>query len=237
MTAKTLSSGGVSEVVNNEVGPPVLSPEDYRGAGIYCIHCLSNRKSYVGQARAVGRRLRYHRARLRNGQHWNSHLQQAWALYGEAAFSFRLVEAVSDESCLGIRERYWIEQLGAANRISGFNLTYGGEGGRPTEETLAKVCAAAKLRGASEDFRLKVSLSWTPERRQAQAEKTRACSGDNYPAERRAKMSRIALARPPISEETRQKMSQVRLGRKASIETRQKMSQAQLRRYAPDSRV
>ncbi len=92
-----------------------------RASGIYQIRCTPTGKIYIGSAVDLRDRWRHHRSSLRRGNHRNSHLQNAWAKYGEANFEFFVLEFV-DESDLLRAEQEWIEKTGCANRSIGFNI-------------------------------------------------------------------------------------------------------------------
>lgn len=61
-------------------------------AGIYLIFNLLSRKSYIGYSETIRKRWQLHRNRLRRNKHKNSHLQDAWNMYGEKAFIFSILE-------------------------------------------------------------------------------------------------------------------------------------------------
>lgn len=100
--------------------------------GIYCIVNNVNGKQYVGQAANIKARWTQHRQALRNGTHYNAHLQSAWDKYSESAFSFCILEECPIES-LNDREQYYISALDTFQ--NGYNMTKGGEGTRGCTHT------------------------------------------------------------------------------------------------------
>lgn len=91
--------------------------------GIYKIENLVNEKVYIGQAVNISRRWNEHKFHLKNNNHYNKHLQNAWNKYGEENFKFEPIE-----ECLEIeldeKEIYWIAKF----KDNSYNLTFGGEG-------------------------------------------------------------------------------------------------------------
>lgn len=62
--------------------------------GIYKIVNRVNGKYYVGSSNNIWKRVEYqHKKQLRDGNHWNTHLQSAWNQYGESSFDFIVVES------------------------------------------------------------------------------------------------------------------------------------------------
>jgi group I intron endonuclease len=79
-------------------------------SGIYKIINVVNNKFYVGSAVNLRRRKARHFTELRNNRHNNSHLQAAWAKYGEKSFVFVVVEEVADTTKLLTAENVWLKE-------------------------------------------------------------------------------------------------------------------------------
>lgn len=83
-------------------------------SGVYLIYCSADEKGYVGSSLRVQTRFTNHRHDLRHGVHDNTHLQKAYIKYGEATFSFLLLEAVPKPATPEIlleRENHYLMQL------------------------------------------------------------------------------------------------------------------------------
>lgn len=78
--------------------------------GVYAIQCTDGR-CYVGGSIGIKRRWLQHQGALRRGEHKNQPLQSAWHELGEAAFSFMVLEFVSDAESLNAREQFWIDRM------------------------------------------------------------------------------------------------------------------------------
>jgi group I intron endonuclease len=107
---------------------------------IYKISNTINNKVYVGQTKKVFHsRMNSHKCLLRNNKHYNKHLQLAWNKYGEASFTFEVIEQLDPEMNFDLSnlERYWIKFYDSMNPEKGYNLTEGGEGclGRKMSKT------------------------------------------------------------------------------------------------------
>lgn len=192
--------------------------------GIYAISNKTSGKAYVGSALCLRQRWRTHRILLRRGAHHSIKLQRAWNKYGEAAFSFVVLEPVADESVLITREQAWFD--GAYVPEMGYNIApVAGNcaGMKHSPETRAKMSAAQKGRKLTEDeIKSRRSLRHTEE---TKARIAAAHRGKVVSPETRAKMSVIAKERV-YSDETKRKMSQSKMGHAVSPETRLKMSMA-----------
>jgi group I intron endonuclease len=105
--------------------------------GVYKIENALNNKMYIGQSIDVHSRWGYHIRALNNGTHYNDHLQRAWNKYGQDNFVFSVIERCS-ELDLDNKEMYYISKFDTTNCECGYNLTFGGEGGVPTDEVRAK---------------------------------------------------------------------------------------------------
>jgi group I intron endonuclease len=64
--------------------------------GIYTITNLLDGKYYVGSSLDLTKRLISHRTKLKNNNHINKYLQNAWNKYGEANFKFEVVLPLPD---------------------------------------------------------------------------------------------------------------------------------------------
>jgi group I intron endonuclease len=138
--------------------------------GIYKITNSGNDHFYIGSSVNLTRRKSRHFSELRNNRHNNRHLQAAWNKYGEAAFTFAVVELVGDVDQLHVAEDRWLAghvgasycynigmaaispMLGLSGSLS---PTYGY---RHTPEAKAKIAAAGKGRVISEETRAKRSV-------------------------------------------------------------------------------
>lgn len=78
--------------------------------GVYAIHCGPTGKRYIGSSRDCAGRWCFHRRGLQRGRHHNCHLQRAWEKHGAAAFSFCVLEVVSDAALLLLREQHHLDQ-------------------------------------------------------------------------------------------------------------------------------
>jgi group I intron endonuclease len=126
--------------------------------GIYRIINTINFKVYIGQSWDIEKRFKSHIA----GKH-NDHLKYSIKKYGIENFSMDcLVVLQSDgdtQKYLDILECLFIDLYNACNPEYGYNKKAGGDGSKPSEETIAKMRAAAigKKRPKSEEHRRKIS--------------------------------------------------------------------------------
>lgn len=150
-------------------------------AAIYAITCEANGKQYVGSAVKVRSRWASHRCWLRAGTHPNKHLQHAWNKYGEASFTFRVLECVMDPARLIEAEREWITALDTV--VNGFNSmlasgnTLGFRHSEATKERLREVARARDhsvlkrnaeaMRGTVAPNRGRPGRKWTDEQKLA----------------------------------------------------------------------
>jgi hypothetical protein len=109
-----------------------LDDINYSGSCIYTIANLDNNKIYVGQTNNYSKRYITHKAVLKTNTQKNKHLKSTF-LRGD-----NLVMSVL-ENCekyyLNEREMFWIDFFKTFDRCRGYNLTFGGEGGRHLPDT------------------------------------------------------------------------------------------------------
>src|SRR5215469_12667945 len=90
-------------------------------AGVYTIRCVATGQAYVGSSTDLEWGKGAHWARLRNGNHPNSRLQEAWTRRGEQMSVFEVLELVPDEGRLREAEAAHILAFGPAESSRGFN--------------------------------------------------------------------------------------------------------------------
>lgn len=94
-------------------------------SGIYCIENLVNHKKYIGQSKNLKRRLSDHLSELRNGKHFNDHLQRSWNTYGQENFNIFTL-CYCPEKDLDKKEIYYIDLYKTMNKDFGYNKDSGG---------------------------------------------------------------------------------------------------------------
>lgn len=216
--------------------------------GIYMIKNIVNGKIYIGQAVDIERRWKKHRSGLRGNDHDNKHLQNAWNKYGQENFEFTVI-CECDESQLNMMEIDYIAKLKTYDRDFGYNKTYGGDSGRPTEETKRKTSESLKGRTLSEEHKKNISeahkgKSFSEEHKKKMSEslkgrthteetkkklseslkgRTSPNKGKSFSEEHKKNISE-ALKGKPLSEETKKKLSEALKGHTVSEETKIKLS-------------
>lgn len=94
--------------------------------GIYKI--TINDRCYIGQSANPKQRLGHHLFDLRNENHDNQHLQNAFNKHGEVAMSFEVLESNIAKADIDEREAFWIAHFDSFH--NGYNKTPGGYLGR-----------------------------------------------------------------------------------------------------------
>jgi group I intron endonuclease len=92
--------------------------------GIYRIENLIDWKEYYGSSVDIAKRWDDHRSALRHNKHYNPHLQRAWNKYGEAAFSFQIIEDLDGETddYLLEREQWYLDNTQCLDPQYGYNI-------------------------------------------------------------------------------------------------------------------
>jgi group I intron endonuclease len=135
---------------------------------IYCYHCISTGKKYIGQTVYEERRKRQHRHDCKRGV--DNKFYRAVRKYGWNKFIYGIIEEY-DAEVLEEQEVYYIDCYDTYK--NGYNSTIGGEGVRgfsPSEETKKKQSVAAKNRT---DIRHNKKYFTEEEKREAKRERDR----------------------------------------------------------------
>lgn len=81
-------------------------------SGVYRIYNIKTRKSYVGSAKDIDKRLKYHFSNLRKNKHHSIKLQLSWNMtIDKSVFTTEILETVEDITQLKIREQIYIDKL------------------------------------------------------------------------------------------------------------------------------
>lgn len=189
---------------------------------IYKITNTVNGKAYIGQTihNAEKRRIRHHL----NG-YGNELVKNAVEKYGKDAFTH---EILHDSIIPEFLDDLEIEEIAKHNcvRPNGYNLTTGGSGGTPSEETRQRHLEAIRH---PEVRQRHLEAMRHPEVRQKLSE---ASTGKRHTDETRRKMSesRKGAQNPmygkPRSDDTKRKISEAKKGKTLTSEHRRKLSEA-----------
>ena len=189
-------------------------------------------KQYVGQSWGYETRMRSYRC---GGCKSQRVLYRAIRKHGWNNFTaVKIVQGIQTQEWLGKIETAYIMAFNTM-RPYGYNLTTGGEGGKPCAETIDKMSVAK--RGENHPL---FGKSPSPETRKKQSDANRGERNHNFgkspSPETRKKQSasqqaRFAREKHPMSgkkhsPETRKKQSEANRGKKVSPETRKKQSEA-----------
>jgi hypothetical protein len=89
-------------------------------SGVFALRCLVTREVWVGSSRDLGVARNGIWFVLRNGNHYDPALQNAWNAHGEGHFAYEILEKAGDNISdlrlpddLKRMKLYWIERLGA----------------------------------------------------------------------------------------------------------------------------
>jgi group I intron endonuclease len=185
-------------------------------AGIYKIQRIGSPDCYIGQTLNTYRRWAVHRHNLKANRHHSRYLQNAFNKYGESSFSFEVIEIFEmpvDIVALTAAEQRWIDDLRPTYNM--IPLARSRSGISPSPEARLKMSAAKKGKSLTIEHRQKMSAA-----HKARCELRRMLG-----------LPHLGGRTGPLSEETKQKISEAQKGRprpKASDETRAKMSASRM---------
>ena len=128
-------------------------------AGIYQIKNLVNNKVYVGSAVDVKQRIRAHRHLLKQGNHFNKHLQSAWDKYGENSFKFNLLQTVENKEELLSIEQEYLDSLDSDTKYNQREVAESNFGMKFSYEWRNNLSLAHQGKKASEETKEKMSLA------------------------------------------------------------------------------
>lgn len=112
---------------------------------MYRIYKITNKKTdkiYIGQTnKSPEDRLNEHIMNSENGKMF--YLSKAIRKYGKENFIIETIDYALNKNDINEKEIYWIKELKANNRLYGYNMTAGGEGGNTylckTEEEMKEI--------------------------------------------------------------------------------------------------
>ena len=111
---------------------------------IYAIKNTTNGKMYIGSTVNMTARFKKHRTDLKRNSHCNTHLQNAYNLYGEGALDF-IILATCGKHQLISKEKEFIEKYHSLDPTFGYNLTLPREViARKSSEKYREVLSKAK---------------------------------------------------------------------------------------------
>jgi hypothetical protein len=88
--------------------------------GIFAVRCRAANRVWIAASRNLERQQNGIWFMLRNGGHPNNAMSEAWRVHGQSAFTYEILEQVTDENPqlvpLLLRERagYWLTTLNAS---------------------------------------------------------------------------------------------------------------------------
>lgn len=136
---------------------------DFQKTGIYCIRNIINNKVYIGKAKCIYKRIKWHISALNiRDKDENYHLIQSWHKYGRDNFEYFVVEYLDlDEKLLSARELYWMNYYESLNPKKGYNKRYDSSTGMIVHESTRKKLSEPRQKYmlSNPEFREKLSNS------------------------------------------------------------------------------
>lgn len=104
---------------------------------VYIFQNKLNNKIYIGKSVNFLARVKQHVKNAKNNK--EGHFYAALRKYGIEQFNYFVIEEYSSKMEMNEGENFWIEYFRSWDRTIGYNLTFGGEGEIPTNETREKM--------------------------------------------------------------------------------------------------
>lgn len=232
---------------------------------IYLAINMKNRKVYVGKVeypRTIeirwkdhlkeGRKIKRIREQYPNRKIYATHLNNAIAKYGPEIWDVRKIDITFSRIELNERERFLIKKYDAMNPAIGYNMTEGGEGGRPSQEVIEiirkknkekwkeptyrkRICEATsaglKKKWQEPEFREKVvnglkKKRQEPEYREKKIEAIRSLWKNPDYKEKQRKIIKKRWENPQFKENHREKLREVWNNQKFKLMMSKKLSKA-----------
>lgn len=204
-------------------------------SGIYMWENIKTGKVYIGSSSNIRLRYNVHVSRLKQGNHWNSYLQNSWNIHSLNSFKFTIIENCIEANLL-IREQYWMNFYKSFNRNFGYNVnSIAGRttGYRHTKESKEKIRLANKQREykpASEKERKRLGSLQLGVKQSDATKLKKSLSmmgkliGYKHSKQTKRNMSIAHLGHKRHTQASKQKISLANIGRNHTKETRKKMS-------------
>lgn len=180
--------------------------------GIYALTNTKTGKKYVGQSIDIGRRMVEHS----KGKEPFA-IGRAISKYGWDSFEVEVLELCDRES-LNEREIAWIEQLRTTSP-NGYNMTTGGGQGMQVTDDVRKKISEATRNGLTPEV---IALRASKIRGRPKSEEWKKAMSERQ--RNPENVARIAAMARNMSDETRAKISNAKLGHKKSEETKERIS-------------
>ena len=107
----------------------------YKNSGIYIILNKKNNKYYLGSSKQILSRWSQHQSDLRCKRHANTHLQNAYNLYGKDVFIYLAIEITKDTLD---REQFYLEEYKPYDASIGYNIARNSTTGPNGEHVIRK---------------------------------------------------------------------------------------------------
>lgn len=201
---------------------------------IFVIYLIINKESgkvYIGKTSLTPWKKRWGQHKTSSKAKTKTHLYDALRRHGIEAFDTTKIDETFSNEAANELEKYYIKTFDSYNPEKGYNLTLGGDGILPTDETRRKMSVSGKGKRKPEGFgdtiaEINRKREFSPETR---AKMSANRKGKTMSPEARKKISEAMKGRI-YSPETIAKKSEAAKGKSPSQQTRDKIS-ASLKKF------